>query len=299
MGFHQSEDETQEEKMSRKKTCLGAMIFSLVVCLGCNSLWTADNPPEEKTAKPGMKAKDVTSCPANLILNKDIAGKIFIRDERDDLVLELTKPFGRKIELNLDGGEYWIINVVKGDIYKADIVLKEGESFKLSPYEFMRKDRELDAARKRMIRERRETILKGQTRIAFFAEIGTKTTTLHGETALLMGGNFGATFNHTFSVGVAGYGKANFDPGLPGYGGITLAYTFMPERMIHIRATALAGSGTARVGGIFYIFEPGLEMVLNLSRIVRIQVGLSYPLVDKEFCEMDNLMLNIGFQFGK
>jgi hypothetical protein len=114
-----------------------------------------------------------------------------------------------------------------------------------------------------------------------------------------MGGSLGVTINHVFSVGFAGYGKANFDPGLPGYGGLFFAYNFSPNRKLHFRATALVGSGTSHFGNIFYIFEPGVEGVLNISQVVRLTFGLSMPLTDKDNTGMESASLNIGFQFGK
>jgi hypothetical protein len=114
-----------------------------------------------------------------------------------------------------------------------------------------------------------------------------------------MGGSLGVTINRVFSVGFAGYGKANFDPGLPGYGGLFFAYNFSPTKKLHFRATALAGSGTSRYGSIFYIFEPGVEGVLNVSRVVRLTFGLSVPMTDKDDTGMNNVALNVGFQFGK
>lgn len=243
---------------------------------------------------------DIRKSAAILVLDEDITGRIFIHDQKNLLVVELTKPSGRKVELGLEEGEYRVINIVKGEVFESLIRLKEGKGFKLGVAEFAKTDKKYTTPRgDRSIRVRKETVLRGKRRITFYAELGSKTTSIDGETFLFMGGNFGLTFNNVFSVGVAGYGKANFDPGLPGYGGVTFAYVFHPERKVHYRITALAGSGTARSGAIFYLFEPGAEMIMNLSRIVRIHAGLSFPLVDKQFSCIDNLMFNVGFQFGK
>ena len=98
---------------------------------------------------------------------------------------------------------------------------------------------------------------------------------------------------------VCGYGKSNFTPGLPGYGGITFAYAFSPAKKLHFRATALLASGVGRHGGIFYMFEPGAEAIVNISRIFRFQFGLSIPLVDKPNTGFEGPILNVGFQIGK
>jgi len=205
---------------------------------------------------------DIRKSTAILVLDKDISGRIFIHDQKNLLVVELTKPSGRKVELGLEEGEYRVINIVKDEVFESQIRLEEGEGFELSVAEFAKTDKKYTTPRgDRSIRVRKETVLRGKRRITLFAELGSKTTSIDGETSFFMGINFGLTFNNVFSVGFAGYGKANFIPGLPGYGGVTFAYVFHPERKVHFRITALAGSGTARNGTIFYFFEPGVEMI--------------------------------------
>jgi hypothetical protein len=145
----------------------------------------------------------------------------------------------------------------------------------------------------------KQTVLRGKSRYALFAEFGSKSTSIYGEYGLLLGVHVGVTINQVFSLGLGGYGKVNFTPGLPGYGGFTFAYVFSPSKKLHFRATALAGSGTSRHGSVFYIFEPGVEAILNISRIVRLQFGLSLPLPDKPDTGFEGPSINVGFQFGK
>lgn len=38
---------------------------------------------------------------------------------------------------------------------------------------------------------------------------------------------------------------------------------------------------------------------MNLSRIVRIQAGISIPLTDSQNSGLNSLIINVGFQFGK
>lgn len=276
--------------MMRKKVFLEVLIC-LVTSIFISSLLFAE---------PNEAISDLQKRSAVLNLNKDIKGKIMIFDQEDSLVVKLSKAPGKELELLLKEGEYRIVNVMKGEVYELGIMLERGERLELSLEEFMAPYLKDTAPQKeKFSQDRRETILRGKSTYRFFAEIGAKTTSIHGETGVLMGGNFGFTVNRIFSFGVAGYGKANFDPGLPGYGGITFAYIFSPLKETHVRVTALAGSGTGRCGGIFYIFEPGVELVLNLSRVVRIQAGLSIPFVDKKFSGLDTPMLCVSFQLGK
>jgi hypothetical protein len=243
---------------------------------------------------------DVRRASVILTLGKEISGQIFIHDNNDRLVVELTKPPGRKIELGLEEGEYRVINIPEGGVFESTITLEEGEEYELTPSEFAETDVEYTTPRgQRTVQIEKQAVLQGKSTYRVFGELGSKSTEIDGEYGLLMGGSLGVTINRVFSVGFAGYGKANFDPGLPGYGGIFFAYNVSPTRKLHFRATALVGSGTSDYGNIFYIFEPGLEAVLNISQVVRLTFGISMPLTDKDNTSLEKAALNIGFQFGK
>jgi hypothetical protein len=246
---------------------------------------------------------DIRKSSALLILGEEISGKVFIHDKRDKLVVELTKPSGETIELGLEEGEYRIINIPEAQVFEFKVILQKGMNFELSKGQFIKTDLKYTTPRgDRYERVQRETILRGKSRITLFAELNTKVTSIHDEASVIMGANFGLTINNVFSVGVGGYGKANFagdGPGLPGYGGAFFAYAFSPQKKTHFRVTALAGSGTSKGGDIFYVFEPGVDMIVNLSKIIRFQVGLSLPLVDSPDSDLGNPLFCVSVQFGK
>ena len=80
--------------MIRKKAILSVSVFFLAMVFTCSYL----------------SASGIQKSSAILILGSDISGKIFIRDWNDVLVVELSKPFGKKIELGLEEGEYRVFN---------------------------------------------------------------------------------------------------------------------------------------------------------------------------------------------
>ena len=84
---------------------------------------------------------DIRKSSAVLIIDKYISGKIFIHDQENTLVVELTKPLGREIELGLDEGEYRVINIIENDVYESKVALQKGESFELQADEFVKTDR--------------------------------------------------------------------------------------------------------------------------------------------------------------
>ena len=286
--------------MMKKKLLLNTLVCLFALIFTPSFLSAREAASQDRMIMLNEAMENIQEKSAVLILDRDITGKILLYDWKDSLVVKLSKAYGKRIELLLEEGEYRIVYFLEEDVYELEILLHRGERLELNTEELTTPELEdTTPPREKPSEEQRMTILKGKTTYRFYAELGAKTTSIHEETGVLMGGNFGFTINRIFSFGVAGYGKANFDPGLPGYGGITFAYAFSPLREIHFRITALAGSGTSNCGGIFYIFEPGIEMVLNLSRVVRIQLGLSIPLVDKEHSGLDTPMLCMSFQFGK
>jgi hypothetical protein len=247
---------------------------------------------------------DIRQGAAILVLEPEISGRIFIHDRKNLLVIELTKPAGRRIELGLEEGEYRVINLLEGQVFESKIRLQSGSDFTLGPGEFSKSDKKYTTPRgARSAQIQRETLLMKKSGVHLFGNLDSKTMRSNDSTYLLLGGGAGLTFGNVFSVGLAGYGKSNFaggGPGLPGYGGFTFAYVIHPEKKLHWRITVLIGSGTARGGFLFYIFEPGAEMILSISRIVRIQAGISLPITDRENNSgFNSPILNVGFQIGK
>ncbi len=243
---------------------------------------------------------DVRRASVILVLGAEIFGQLFIHDKNDKLVVELTKPSGRRIELGLEEGEYRVINIPEGGVFESTIKLAEGEEYELTPTEFAETDIAYTTPRGRREEQiEKHTLLQGKVSYKVFGSLGSKSTRVNGEYGLLLGGSLGLTINRVLSVGVAGYGRSNLDYGHPDYGGLFFAYNLNPARKLHFRVAALAGSGTSRLGNVFYIFEPGIEGVLNISRIVRLTFGLSMPFTDRGSTGLKDAMLNIGFQFGK
>ncbi len=246
---------------------------------------------------------DVRKGSAILSLEPELSGRIFIHDRNNSLVVELTKPLGRRIELGLETGEYRVINLQEDQVFETRVKLESGFSFSLRAAGFSRSDKKYTTPRgDRIIQIQKETLIQNH-HATFFGELSSKIMSMNNATCLLMGGGVGLTFGNVFSFGLAGFGKANQaggGPGLPAHGVFTLAYVFNPEKTFHWRITTHIGSGLAQSGHVYYLIEPGVEMVLNLSRTVRIQFGTSFPITDDgEKSGLNSLILNLGFQFGK
>jgi hypothetical protein len=257
---------------------------------------------------------------AILVLSEEIFGKITILDGGEDLIVELTKPVGRKLEIGLDEGEYLIVNIPEKRPFKAWIALKEGKRLELKAEDLtpegVKKSQDNKPKGEPQLSAKqpeipRETLLGGESYSHFYGEVDTKTTDVYDEFAVLVGGQLGWTFNRSFSIGFAAYGRAEHehdndcwdcyrdcDYRGPAYGGITTAFIFPPKNLIHFKVGALFGSGYSW-DRHFYIFEPGIDVVLNISQIVRLQAGISYPFTDKTDIGLDDVIFNVSFRFGK
>ena len=128
-------------------------------------------------------------------------------------------------------------------------------------------------------------------------------TQIDDKDALLMGGRAGWLIDHHFTIGLAGYGffndineTSNYDMSrytlAGGYGGLFLEPIIAPNFPVHVAIPILIGAGGASAfnddywnsyestyyydGAAFFVFEPGLEVELNLVKFFRIGLGASY-----------------------
>jgi hypothetical protein len=253
--------------------------------------------------------KNVQKDKAILVLSDEITGRIYVRDWEDILVVELQKPYGKRIELGLDEGEYVLVNIWGGEIYESRIALRQGDILNLTPDMLTAIEREDIPQEQIQTQPQKETFLGDRIEMCIAGGVDFKSTKICDEHGVLIGGNIGVTLNRNFYIGVAGYARAvqengafdlevDFDDGKPAYGGLILGYSFFPSRRIHFRVETLLGGGDTWFGS-FYIFEPGINVVFNITQILRFRLGLSMPFTDQEKTGLDNIMLKIGIQFGK
>jgi hypothetical protein len=265
-----------------------------------------------------------TETTAILVLKEEIFGKITIYDEEKDFVVELTKQVGRKLELGLDEGEYLIVNIPENIPFKAWITLEEGTRIELNAEDLAPESAEPGQEQNPECEPQsssqepqfpKETLLGNEGHSHFYGEFGTKTTEAFDEFSVLVGGQLGWTFNHAFSIGFAAYARAEheneygcgdwdwdgyryYENRGPAYGGFTFAFMYPSKSLIHFKVGALFGGGYSW-DRHFYIFEPGIDAVLNISQILRFQVGVSYPLTDRADTGLNDVLFNVSFRIGK
>ncbi len=151
--------------------------------------------------------------------------------------------------------------------------------------------------------DKQETLLKGRSSCGGYGGLVWKGTQINGEFAMLAGVKGGWVINHSFVIGLAGYGLGNeVDPLNPvidlhrnvefGYGGVFMEGVFMSNKMIHLTAGVLVGAGGIALNdrhGDFdvewddvdavYIIEPEINVELNVAKFFRVGLGVSYRFV--------------------
>ncbi len=170
-----------------------------------------------------------------------------------------------------------------------------------------------------------EVLIKGPVEKGIFGGPVIKFTELKNEFACFVGGRGAIVLNHTFAIGGGGYGLVNrivVHTDYPlgdyymdfGYGGLILELIFGSRRMIHFGISSLIGGGDICYRTNYFepwyddavfVFEPGAELTLNVTRCFRIDLGGSYRYIygtdldgisDKT---LSNGACHLTFKFGR
>jgi hypothetical protein len=146
-----------------------------------------------------------------------------------------------------------------------------------------------------------------------------KFTQIGGEFGVLTGGRGGWIIDHRFVLGGGGYGLSNSIEAKGvgpagedlemGYGGAILEYVLASDDLVHLSFEWLIGAGgTTTVDGLeddaFFVTEPGVNLMLNVTKFFRCGAGVSYRYVQgADFGELDSGDLSgmagvLTFKFG-
>jgi hypothetical protein len=172
--------------------------------------------------------------------------------------------------------------------------------------------------------EKDETLISGKIEYGGFGAPVLKSSEIGDDFAFLVGGRGGWILNHAFSIGGGGYGMVNRIvaeevQGSPvvqfGYGGIIFEYILNPRKMIHFSAATLIGAGGVGYlwehwhgydmeSAAFFVAEPEISVMLNVTEYFRMGVGGSYRYVKgasfPELSDRDlsSYAVNLTFKIG-
>jgi hypothetical protein len=148
-----------------------------------------------------------------------------------------------------------------------------------------------------------ETLLSGEVESGGYGGPICKIGRINGEAGIFVGGQGGWIINHRFVLGGKGYGLVN-DVDIEGSrnlrldfgcGGAFLEYIISPHELLHLSLHSMIGAGgvvysvrkytddQAPVnynGDAFFVVEPGINCILNVTNYFRIGAGVTYRYVD-------------------
>jgi opacity protein-like surface antigen len=183
-----------------------------------------------------------------------------------------------------------------------------------------------------------QTIFTSTERVGWWVSPDFAWTQIDGRDAYLGGLSSGIIINHSFSIGLAGYGIMNSHnfkySGINdtadvylygGYGGLRLEYRLNPTKMINIGFPLLIGGGGltystwgqnnwystnnndnyAYAWDGFFVIEPGVVIGFNLLKFMRLDLGMSYryapgiELPKTDSNLFNSLSVGLSLKFGR
>jgi hypothetical protein len=81
---------------------------------------------------------DLRSSSAGLALGEDLSGRLYVRDDRGALVVELEKPYGKRMELGLPPGTYALSYMDRDMRYQAAATVRQGGRVEVYAADFKR-----------------------------------------------------------------------------------------------------------------------------------------------------------------
>jgi hypothetical protein len=158
-----------------------------------------------------------------------------------------------------------------------------------------------------------------------------KGSAINGNFGLFVGGRGGWILNHTFAIGLGGYGLVNSNtwdnsfldvvPRLTmGYGGLEIEVIINSDKIVHFTIHSLIGYGavdyldddylkefslnTWKTADAFFVAEPAFNVDINITTFFRLGVGVSYryisgvELVGITNEDLSGFTGNLVFKFG-
>ncbi len=168
-----------------------------------------------------------------------------------------------------------------------------------------------------------------------YGAVSTGYSRIANRDAILIGGHGAWLIDHRIGIGISGTGfmtERRHDAVLDnryllagGYGGLRLEYILMPNSPIHLSIPMVVGAGgvgysrsnvdfeinNAVDSHGFFLFEPGIELELNVIKLMRISFGASYRFtsdVSLKYADANRIVGtdalrgfsgSISFKFGK
>lgn len=256
---------------------------------------------------------DIKRKTSGLLIEKKIAGTIYIRNSDNILIAELQKPYGREMEVALPEGKYSLLNKNDNIIFETKIKVAPDERYLLAQNSMTQ-----GSAEETVFRGDQKPEKKTQKKVVIdnknikhggYLALIDQITRINGNWANLVGGKAAWIVNHSYSLGAGGYGLvyptdredftgAQYD-GLEteiglGFGGIIFEYFIWPDGIFTIAPGIMVGGGGLQyynpddegenedqesTGDAFFTIMPEVNVYVNITEYVRIGAGVSYRMI--------------------
>ena len=147
-------------------------------------------------------------------------------------------------------------------------------------------------------KDQMQTLFGFDSKITGYGTLETKYTQLLDKDAILIGGHGGVIFNSYFYFGLGAYGLVTtnqFVGSFPeesldmymGYTGLMMGFNVMPTKVVHFSIPLFVGVGNLELehdnifveNSAFLLFEPGLQLEVNVTQFMKIGLGAGYRMV--------------------
>lgn len=147
-------------------------------------------------------------------------------------------------------------------------------------------------------KDQMQTIFGFDSKITGYGSLDNKFTQLNGQDAVIIGGHGGVIFNSYFYFGLGAYGLVttnSFQGSYPeesldmhmGYTGLMMGFNIMPKKVVHFSIPLFVGVGNLELehqnvfveNSAFLLFEPGLNLELNVLQFMKFGLGAGYRMV--------------------
>jgi hypothetical protein len=172
-----------------------------------------------------------------------------------------------------------------------------------------------------------ETLLGSDISHGGFGGPVVKLTQVNDQFGVMVGGRGGWILDHRFVIGGGGYGLTDTVKGneiafgntpdiMMGYGGVEFEYIINPDQVFHLSVYTLLGGGGVfynpdrdfnwddEESDAFFVAEPAVNLIVNMTHFLRIGVGMSYRLITGVELEglsdsdLSGIAGNITLKFG-
>ena len=147
-------------------------------------------------------------------------------------------------------------------------------------------------------KDQMQTLFGFDSKITGYGTLESKFTRLHDKDAVIIGGHGGVIFNSYFYFGLGAYGLVTtnqFVGSFPeesldmhmGYTGLMMGFNIMPTKVVHFSIPLFVGVGNLELehdnifveNSAFLLFEPGLQLEVNVAQFMKIGLGAGYRMV--------------------